>query len=62
MVEAGPGDSARVTLFTDLIADSALAVQLGARAGELAWTTHARATLPGAVLEADLGFRGAAIH
>lgn len=47
---------------TDLIAEGALAVQMGATADDLAWTTHAHPTLPEAVLEASLGFRGAAIH
>ena len=47
---------------TDLIAEAALAVQVGATADDLAWTTHAHPTLPEAMLEAALGFRGAAIH
>ena len=47
---------------TDLIAEGALAVQLGATADDLAWTTHAHPTLPEAVLEAALGFRDATIH
>lgn len=47
---------------TDLIAEAALAVQLGATADDLAWTTHAHPTLPEAMLEAALGFRNAAIH
>ena len=47
---------------TDLIAEGALAVQLGATADDLAWTIHAHPTLPEAMLEAALGFRGAAIH
>jgi dihydrolipoamide dehydrogenase len=47
---------------TDLIAEGALAVQLGATADDLAWTTHAHPTLPEAVLEAALNFRDAAIH
>ncbi len=47
---------------TDLIAEGALAVQLGATADDLAWTTHAHPTLPEAMLEAALGFRNAAIH
>ena len=47
---------------TDLIAEGALAVQLGATADDLAWTTHAHPTLPEAMLEAALGFRDAAIH
>lgn len=47
---------------TDLIAEGALAVQLGATADDLAWTTHAHPTLPEAMLEAALGLRDAAIH
>lgn len=47
---------------TDLIAEGALAVQVGATADDLAWTTHAHPTLPEAMLEAALGFRGAMIH
>jgi dihydrolipoamide dehydrogenase len=47
---------------TDLVAEAALAVQMGATADDLAWTTHAHPTLPEAVLEAALGFRDAAIH
>ncbi len=47
---------------TDLIAEGALAVQVGATADELAWTTHAHPTLPEALLEAALGFRDATIH
>lgn len=47
---------------TDLVAEMALAVQTGATADDLAWTTHAHPTLPEAILEAALGFRDAAIH
>lgn len=47
---------------TDLVAEGALAVQLGATADDLAWTTHAHPTLAEATLEAALGFREAAIH
>ncbi len=47
---------------TDLIAEGALAVRLGATADVLAWTTHAHPTLPEAMLEAALGFRDATIH
>lgn len=47
---------------TDLIAEGALAVQTGATADDLAWTTHAHPTLPEAMLEAALGFRDAALH
>ena len=47
---------------TDLIAEGALAVQVGATADDLAWTTHGHPTLSEAVLEAALGFRDATIH
>jgi dihydrolipoamide dehydrogenase len=47
---------------TDLIAEGALAVQMGATADDLAWTTHAHPTLPEAMLEAALAVRDAAIH
>ena len=47
---------------TDLIAEGALAVEMGATADDLAWTTHAHPTLPEAILEAALGFRDAAVH
>jgi len=47
---------------TDLIAAGALAVQVGATADDLAWTTHGHPTLPEAVLEAALGFRDATVH
>lgn len=47
---------------TDIIAEGALAVQLGATADDLAWTTHGHPTLPEAVLEASLGFRDEMIH
>lgn len=64
--EAGNGRVLGVHLLgpraSDLIAEGALAVQLGATADDLAWTTHAHPTLPEAMLEASLGFRGAAIH
>lgn len=64
--EAGSGRILGVHLLgphaTDLIAEGALAVQLGATADDLAWTTHAHPTLPEAVLEAALDFRDAAIH
>lgn len=64
--EAGSGKVLGVHLMgphtTDLIAEGALAVQTGATADDLAWTTHAHPTLPEAMLEAALGFRGAAIH
>ncbi|GAO01503.1 hypothetical protein [Anaeromyxobacter sp. PSR-1] len=64
--EAGSGRVLGVHLLgaraSDLVAEGALAVQLGATADDLAWTTHAHPTLPEAMLEAALGFRGAAIH
>lgn len=64
--EAGSGRILGVHLLgphvTDLIAEGALAVQTGATADDLAWTTHAHPTLPEAMLEAALGFRGTAIH
>ena len=64
--EAGSGAILGVHLMgphaTDLIAEGALAVQLGATADDLAWTTHAHPTLPEAVLEAALGFRDATLH
>lgn len=64
--EAGSGRMLGVHMLgphaTDLIAEGALAVQSGVTADELAWTTHAHPTLPEAMLEAALGFHGAAIH
>ena len=64
--EAGSGVVLGVHLMgphaTDLIAEGALAVQLGATADDLAWTTHAHPTLPEAMLEAALGFRDATLH
>ena len=64
--EAGSGRILGVHLLgahvTDLIAEGALAVQMGATADDLAWTTHAHPTLPEAMLEAALGFHEAAIH
>ena len=64
--DAGSGRVLGVHLLgahaTDLIAEGALAVQLGATADDLAWTTHAHPTLPEAMLEAALNFRDAAIH
>ena len=64
--EAGSGAVLGVHILgshaTDLIAEGALAVQVGATADDLAWTTHAHPTLPEAMLEAALGFRGATLH
>lgn len=66
IAEAGSGRILGVHLLgphaTDLIAEGALAVQLGATADDLAWTTHAHPTLPEAMLEAALGVDGHAIH
>ena len=50
------------TRASDLIAEGALAVQVGATAEDLAWTTHAHPTLPEGVLEAALGVVGQSIH
>ena len=47
---------------TDLIAERALAVQVGATADDLVWTTHAPPTLPEAILEAAMGFRNVTLH
>lgn len=64
--EAGSGRILGVHMLgphvTDLIAEGALAVQTGATADDLAWTTHAHPTLSEAMLEGALGFRDAAIH
>ncbi|ODU25243.1 MAG: dihydrolipoyl dehydrogenase [Verrucomicrobia bacterium SCN 57-15] len=64
--EAGNGRILGVHLLgphvTDLIAEGALAVQMSATADDLAWTTHAHPTLPEAMLEAALGFRGETLH
>jgi dihydrolipoamide dehydrogenase len=64
--EAGSGRVLGVHMMgphvTDLIAEGALAVQIGATADDLAWTTHAHPTLPEAMLEAALGFRDAVLH
>jgi dihydrolipoamide dehydrogenase len=64
--EAGSGRVLGVHLMgphaTDLIAEGALAVQVGATADDLACTTHAHPTLPEAMLEAALGFRDATVH
>jgi dihydrolipoamide dehydrogenase len=64
--EAGSGRLLGMHLMgarvTDLIAEGALAVQLGATADDLAWTVHAHPTLPEAVLEATLGYWDSMIH
>jgi len=46
----------------DLIAEGALAIQLGATAKDIAHTIHAHPTLPEAVLEAAMGQLDGAIH
>jgi len=64
--EAGSGRVLGMHLMgprvTDLIAEGALPVQLGATADDLAWTVHAHPTLPEAVLEAALGWSDSMIH
>jgi dihydrolipoamide dehydrogenase len=64
--EAGGGRVLGVHLLgpraSDLIAEGTLAIQFGATVDDLAWTTHAHPTLPEAMLEAALAFRGVAIH
>lgn len=47
---------------TDLIAEGALAIQMGATASDIVATIHAHPTLPEAVREAALGQLGGAIH
>jgi len=47
---------------TDLIAEGALAIRLGATARDIAETIHAHPTLPEAVMEAALGQLGGSIH
>ena len=60
--EAGSGRVLGMHLLgpraTDLIAEGALAVQVGATADDLAWTVHAHPTLP----EAALGWSDSMIH
>jgi len=51
----GPG-------VTDLIAEAALAIEMGALAGDLAGTIHAHPTLPEAIMEAAKAALGEAIH
>lgn len=46
----------------DLIAEGALAVQIGVTADELGRTIHAHPTLPEAVMEAALGYSNQTIH
>ena len=47
---------------SDLIAEAALAIQLGATAEDIAHTIHQHPTLPEAVMEAAMGVREGAIH
>jgi dihydrolipoamide dehydrogenase len=47
---------------SDLIAEGALAIQLGATAADIARTIHAHPTLPEAVMEAAMGQGEGAIH
>ncbi len=47
---------------SDVIAEAALAMQLGATAADIAHTIHAHPTLPEAVMEAAMGQREGAIH
>jgi len=47
---------------SDLIAEGALAIQLGATAEDIARTIHAHPTLPEAVMEAAMGQGEGPIH
>ena len=47
---------------SDLIAEAALAIQLGATAEDVAHTIHAHPTLPETVMEAAMGLREGSIH
>jgi dihydrolipoamide dehydrogenase len=47
---------------TELIAEAALAIELGATAEDLARTIHAHPTLPEAVMEASEAVHGMAVH
>jgi dihydrolipoamide dehydrogenase len=47
---------------TELIAEAALAIELGATAEDLARTIHAHPTLPEAVMEAAEAVHGMAVH
>jgi dihydrolipoamide dehydrogenase len=47
---------------TELIAEAALAIELGATAGDLAQTIHAHPTLPEALMEAAEAVHGMAVH
>jgi dihydrolipoamide dehydrogenase len=46
----------------DLIAEAALAIEMGALAGDIAGTIHAHPTLPEAIMEASKAALGEAIH
>ena len=46
----------------DLIAEAALAIEMGALAGDIAGTIHAHPTLPEAIMEAAKAALGEAIH
>jgi len=64
--EAGSGKILGVHIMgphaTDLIAEAALAMKVGAKADEVAETIHAHPTLPEAIMEASLGFHDRMIH
>jgi dihydrolipoamide dehydrogenase len=47
---------------SDLIAEAALAIQMGATASDIAHTIHAHPTLPEAIMEAAMGLGEGAIH
>jgi dihydrolipoamide dehydrogenase len=47
---------------TELIAEAALAIELGATAEDIARTIHAHPTLPEAVMEASEAVHGMAVH
>jgi dihydrolipoamide dehydrogenase len=47
---------------TELIAEAALAIELGATAEDMARTIHAHPTLPEAMMEAAEAVHGAAVH
>ncbi|MGA1524694.1 MAG: dihydrolipoyl dehydrogenase [Planctomycetota bacterium] len=47
---------------TELIAEAALAIELGATAGDLASTIHAHPTLPEAIMEASEAVHSMAVH
>ena len=47
---------------TELIAEAALAIELGATAGDLASTIHAHPTLPEALMEASEAVHNMAVH